>query len=223
MKKLYQYTMILLAGVLGACSSMSVSDPYSDSFPADFDVNVYMALHPELRILQVKDYVSNQNAATEAAWAQQGLDAATLKAKDEAAFKTNTTALASIYANPYLGGYNAAGWETDQADSTVLADLLAFNFIGTTEDLTELQNIPVNEFLISQQYIMFGQSHGWAYRLCTEAEAADLVNHPDRKTLKIDSLQRASATAEKAADAMKFVADTNLYCRDAAGADRVIQ
>ena len=48
MKKIYQYTMILLAGVLGACGSMSVDDPYVEALPADFNPQEYLALHPIL-------------------------------------------------------------------------------------------------------------------------------------------------------------------------------
>ena len=48
MKKLHQYMMILVAGVLGACGSMSVSDPYAEALPADFNAQEYLSLHPQL-------------------------------------------------------------------------------------------------------------------------------------------------------------------------------
>lgn len=48
--------------------------------------------------------------------------------------------------------------------------LLKFNFYGTTDDLAALATVPVDTFAISSQYLMFGQAHGWAYRVCTDAE-----------------------------------------------------
>ena len=222
MKKLYQYTMILMAGVLGACSSMSVSDPYSDSFPADFDVNVYSALHPELRMIQITDYVAKRNSETKAAWTAQGIDAATISAataNDEAAFAADAATLQTIYTNYYMG----TDWATDATSPTVLAALNAYNFIESTNDLALLNEVPINNLLISEQYIMFGMSHGWAYRVCTDAEAADDVNHPNRATLPIKALQDSTARAATVPEAKNFVADTHLYCRDANGIDRLIQ
>lgn len=48
--------------------------------------------------------------------------------------------------------------------------LLKFNFNDTKDDLAALATVPVDTFAISSQYLMFGKSHGWAYRACTDAE-----------------------------------------------------
>ncbi len=48
--------------------------------------------------------------------------------------------------------------------------LLKFNFNDNLDDLAALANVPVDTFAISSQYLMFGKSHGWAYRACTDAE-----------------------------------------------------
>lgn len=47
-----------------------------------------------------------------------------------------------------------------------------FNMIGfPKETLYEtLAAVPMDEFAISYQYTVFGRSHGWAYRRCTEEE-----------------------------------------------------
>lgn len=48
--------------------------------------------------------------------------------------------------------------------------LLKFNFHGITDDLAALAAVPVDTFAISSQYLVFGQSHGWAYRTCLDSE-----------------------------------------------------
>lgn len=51
-----------------------------------------------------------------------------------------------------------------------LTRLKKFNFHNTEDDLTALAAVPVDTFAISSQYLMFGQSHGWAYRACLDSE-----------------------------------------------------
>lgn len=48
----------------------------------------------------------------------------------------------------------------------------SFNMVGVPkETLYEvLLAVPMDEFAISYQYTVFGRSHGWAYRRCTEEE-----------------------------------------------------
>ena len=60
MKNLHQYMLILVAGVLGACGSMSVNEPYAEALPADFNPQEYLTLHPELHIAEIKDYVYSE-------------------------------------------------------------------------------------------------------------------------------------------------------------------
>ena len=48
--------------------------------------------------------------------------------------------------------------------------LNALNLANTTNDYETLKATPLDTFAISYQYVMYGRSHGWAYRPCTEAE-----------------------------------------------------
>lgn len=48
--------------------------------------------------------------------------------------------------------------------------LLKFNFNDNLDDLAALAAVPVDTFAISSQYLVFGQSHGWAYRTCLDSE-----------------------------------------------------
>ena len=219
MKKLYQYTMVLLAGVLGACGSMSVNDPYAEALPADFNTTVYMNLHPELRTAQIKDYVAFENDVYQDSVTKAGGDYSAIKTADETAFLADVASLMQICTNPLLAGWSAercAAWETDAA---VKKDLLAFNIVGTVTDLAALTAIPTDEVAISQQFIVFGQSHGWAYRACTETEAANPTHIIPEDPVDADG----KPIANKATSEAEFVADTHLYCRDAAGVDHLIQ
>jgi hypothetical protein len=207
MKKLYQYTMILLACVLGACSSLEVSDPYSENLPAGFTAQGYMDVHPILRKLQIKDYVEVHNAYVQDSLQKLGLDYAAVKAADDAAFAAlDPAVLAAICADKFLGGYPAASCANPAADEAIMKDLMEFNFVGVPDDFTALTQVPIDEIAISQQYVVFGQAHGWAYRWC---DATELAN-PGRDQAIID------AQAKRAASADKFVADPGIYCMDAA-------
>ena len=232
MKKLYQYTMILLAGVLGACSSLEVSDPYTDSFPAGFTAQAYMQLHPILRKLQIKDYVEMKNSLVKDSVTKAGGDYAALKASDDALFAASP-ALAQICSDPFMGGYPLEACANAAADATIMKDLADFNFVGVADDFAALSQVPVDEVAISQQYIVFGQSHGWAYRFCDATELANMTrdqvtvivaNQPGlppgcqvidpeatRAQCRIIDLQ-----ATRVDDSKKFVADPGFYCMDPA-------
>ena len=223
MKKLYQYTMILLAGVVGACSSLDVSDPYSENLPSDFSAQTYMEMYPYLRKFQYKDFAEARNL-----YVQDSLKALdsknyrttykALKEADEANFKAMDPAiLAEICKDPFMGGYPAESCVNVAANAEIMKDLIEFNMIGI-DDYSALRNFPVDEVAISQQYVIFGRSHGWAYRWCTEAETQDPDHHPARELLPIAAQQSTRAESPE-----EFVADTGLYCRDAAGVVRLIQ
>ena len=209
MKKLYQYTMILLAGVVGACSSLDVSDPYSENLPSDFSVATYMQMYPRLRKYQIKDYVKARNVLVEDSLTKLGLDYNAIKTQDEANFKANTAALIEICKNPFLGSYPEASCANPAADATIMKDLAGFNFINVADDFAILSNnnvtIPVDSVAISQQYIVFGRDHGWAYRWCvSEADLAGPVRDP-----AIEAAQAAPVD-----DPDKFVADPGIYCKE---------
>lgn len=243
MKKLHHYMMILLAGVLGACSSMSVDDPYEDSFPAGFSNKEYVELHPYLLTLQIKDYVNDYNGRVKK---EIGIAAYNAKvSEDSATLFGNVAMVQQIYLDPIYVGGTAAAWDSafqeltviEAAKAAVAADsagvdaetkatakkspslwkaiqgeVTLFNFIGVADDITALKNIPIDSMAFSSQYVMYGRTHGWAYRACR----ADEVNNTPRSSMQISQTQATAAAKGE------FVADNNLYCRDAAGVDRQI-
>ncbi len=220
MRKLYQYTMILLAGVLGACSSLEVSEPYSDSFPAGFTAQTYMQLHPILRKLQIKDYVEMRNSLVKDSVTNAGGDYAALKAADDATFAASPT-LVQICSDPFMGGYPVDVCAAAAADANILKDLTELNFVGVADDFTALTQVPVDEVAISQQYIVYGESHGWAYRFCDATELANITR--DQVTVSVLNAQGIPVDSaitklqEKTVDdPKKFVADPGHYCMDPA-------
>jgi hypothetical protein len=221
MKKLHQYMMILVAGVLSACGSMSVSDPYAEALPADFDPAVYMALHPELRVRQIKDFVADYNSQVKA---RLGANYDATKKADDAAFLADLNLVGLIYTYPQIGAHTAEQWTALSAD-LALPDtsvaykqtrnvLLEYNFIDVADDFSMLLTAPVDYQAVSQQYNVFGRDHGWAYRACLPEEA----NNTPRSSLPIYAIQATPKEVEGG-----FVADPGYYCRDAAGIDRLIR
>jgi hypothetical protein len=219
MKKLYQYTMILLAGVVGACSSLEVSDPYSENLPSDFSAEMYRDIHPYLHTLQIKDYVKARNAFVKDSLEQLGINYNEFKAQDDESFKAmDPNLLAAICKDPHMGTKPEASCVNVAANTDIMKELIAFNLVAVADDYTALSSFPVDFVAISQQYVVFGRSHGWAYRWCSEAESQDLEHHPVRDNLPIANQQGTTAETPES-----FVPDTGLYCRDAAGNDRLIQ
>ena len=53
--------------------------------------------------------------------------------------------------------------------------LKKLNFIDTQDDYAKLKTVPLDSLAFSYQYALYGRSHGWAYRPCTEAEKAHPV------------------------------------------------
>ena len=221
MKKLHQYMMILVAGILGACSSMSATDPYAEALPADFDPAVYMALHPELRVRQIKDFVADYNSQVKT---NLGSGYTAAKNADDDAFFADMNAVMAIYTHPQIGAHSAEEWTALSAD-LALPDsssakkktrnvLAEYNFVGVADDATMLLAVPVDYQAISQQYNVFGKDHGWAYRVCLPEEA----NNTPRGMLPIAQEQSVIKEVDGA-----FVADPGYYCRDAAGIDRLIR
>ncbi|WP_173476011.1 hypothetical protein [Fibrobacter succinogenes] len=217
MKKVYQYMMILMAGVLGACGSMSVNDPYAEALPADFNTQEYLALHPILAAQQYKDFVSDHNA--------QAKVNDSSKAADKAAFAANMDAIAFIYTNPLMEAHSQEQWAQFVADLSspesstkaqgVIDNLASsYNFDDTTDDVALLSSVQIDYLAIAQQFTVFGRDHGWAYRYCHPDEAA---NTP--RSLLRDAAQDTIITMVERG----FKPDTGLYCRDAAGIVRLIQ
>ena len=67
MKKSLHLLTALGFFALTACSSLDVNEAEAieGNYPDDFSAAEYMALHPELRSLQIRDYVKNYNKALE--------------------------------------------------------------------------------------------------------------------------------------------------------------
>ena len=98
---------IAIASALVGCSSMAVDEDeaLAGNLPADFDVNEYRSLHPELERLQRRDYIANYNAALQSA---AGADFSAIKAADEAAFESDTAAMHKILVT--YAGYTEEQW-----------------------------------------------------------------------------------------------------------------
>lgn len=107
MKKMKKFLPLISLAALMACSSMDVSESESmaENYPDDFDVTVYMELHPELRSLQIQDYVSNYNTAL-------GLEKEAIT-EDTTAFLADTAQLHVIFTTPEYAGYSEDIWEED--------------------------------------------------------------------------------------------------------------
>ena len=226
MKNLPQYMLILVAGVLGACGSMSVNDPYAEALPADFNPQEYMTLHPELYIYQIRDNVEAYNSQV-----KKNLDETSYqlnKTTDKAAFVANLDVVGLIYTHPLLGGNTQEKWASVVAGLS-LPDTVpeyksakneidnlekTYNLIGVADDFNTLFAFPIDYQAISQQFNVFGRDHGWAYRVCRPEEGAN----PLRSTLPIAEQQKNIVSVDGA-----FIADTGYYCRDAEGNDRLIQ
>lgn len=52
----------------------------------------------------------------------------------------------------------------------VVRQLKLFSFHDTEKDYEKLLEVPVDTFAISYQYVLFGRSHGWPYRVCKDDE-----------------------------------------------------
>ena len=221
MKNLHQYMLILVAGVLGACGSMSVNEPYAEALPADFNPQEYLTLHPELHIAEIKDYVADYNSQVKANY---GNEYEALKDADNEAFIANKDVVKAIYVHPQIGSHTEQQWNnlleklslpnsTDEYKSAHNA-LATYNMIGVDNDMSFLLAVPVDYQAVSQQFNVFGRDHGWAYRVCRPEEGAN----PLRSSLPIASIQQNIVKVDGT-----FIADEGLYCRDAEGNDRLIQ
>lgn len=111
---------IAVASALVGCSSMAVdeNEALEGNLPADFDVNEYMELHPELKRLQIKDYIAIHNESAEKAAKAAGTAAEfkTAKAADEAAFEADTATIHKIVT--VYAGYSEDAWNLTLQSST---------------------------------------------------------------------------------------------------------
>lgn len=115
MKYLHHYLTLIAAVALTACSSMEVDEDevFAENFPKDFVDSVYMQVHPELRSLQIKDYVKSYNDSLSTS---SGSDFDEKKQKDIDAFNANVEQLHEIFVNPYYMGYSEKVWEDNMSE-----------------------------------------------------------------------------------------------------------
>lgn len=116
-----------VATALMGCSSMDVeeSEALAGNVPADFDVNEYIALHPELLRVQIQEYVASYNEkAKSAATAAGEVYSAAFKDSviaDSLSFLDSVNQIRAI-ARDYAG-YNreadSIAWETSLLPTTV--------------------------------------------------------------------------------------------------------
>ena len=121
MKHIRLYLTTLVAAFMAACSSMEVDDNelYSENFPKDFVDSVYMELHPELRAIQIKNYVKNHNAALKDSLSEEAYNK--LMTDDTTAFFGDTAALHQLFVDHYCMGFSEEAWE-DTWTGTVSLD-----------------------------------------------------------------------------------------------------
>ena len=130
---------IAVASAVVGCSSMAVdeNEALEGNLPSDFDVNEYMELHPELKRLQIKDYIANyNNRVTKAAAGSAEFKAA--KAADETAFE-DTASMRKIMTT--YAGYTDEAWSIalqnslkDSAVTETRKDTLALGVKSKTEE-----------------------------------------------------------------------------------------
>ena len=158
--------MILVAGVLGACGSMSVSDPYAEALPADFNAQEYLSLHPQLRVRQIKDFVADYNSQVKDSLGKE-YDA--VKKADDDAFLANTDMLGAIYMHPQIGGHTSDDWagiladfalpDTSKGKKITRSMMAEYNFVGVADDASLLLSVPIDYQAVAQQYHVFGRDH----------------------------------------------------------------
>lgn len=184
------------AALMAACSSMDIDDDkaLSENFPSDFTVGEYLAINPQVSGQQLRDYVSNFNAKKKV---ELGDAYEAKAAADEEAFVADTASMHLILVDPSMGGYNEVNWATiwakvvketkDTASGTVKVDtvqntisgsdlsyVMLFNLVGETNDYAALQKAPIDTFAVTYHFVLYGKTHGWAYRPCKDSEK----NHP---------------------------------------------
>lgn len=129
---------IAVASALVGCSSMAVdeNEALEGNLPADFDVNEYMELHPELKRIQIKEYIVEYNKKVSKA---AGAEFSEAKAADEAAFVADTATMHKIVT--VYAGYSEDAWNLtlqsstkDSAVTETKTDTLALGVKSKTEE-----------------------------------------------------------------------------------------
>lgn len=148
-------SLLLSASALAfmACSSLEVSNPEEENFPADWSAAAYMAVNPDLRAMQIRDQVSIMNT-------RSGIAA---DEADAAAFEAIMGDVALNYA-----GFTAANW--DAVDKAKVKFVMGFNVNGATNELEILATIQPDTTALAMQFVSYGRREGRPYRMCGEGE-----------------------------------------------------
>lgn len=75
------------------------------------------------------------------------------------------SASCKVVVNSISGGLSAA----------TKRQLLKFNFEDSSDDLNLLAQVPVDSEAFSLQFLAYGKSHGWAYRMCRDDELGNPI------------------------------------------------
>lgn len=155
MKK--QISLLLSASALAfmACSSLEVSNPEEENFPADWSAAAYMAVNPDLRAMQIMDQVAIMNLKSGVA-----ADAA-----DDAAFEAVMGDIAVTYA-----GFTAANW--DAADASKVKHVKSYNVHGVTNEMELFATMELDTAALAMQYVSYGKREGRPYRACAAGEGS---------------------------------------------------
>ncbi|SHK76776.1 hypothetical protein [Fibrobacter sp. UWEL] len=138
-----------------ACSSLEVSNPEEENFPADWSVAAYLTVNPDLRAMQIKDQVTILNT-------KSGLAS---DAADETAFEAIMGDVALNYA-----GFTAASWDATDASKTKYVK--SFNVYGVANELELFATLQLDSTAIGMQFVSYGRREGRPYRACAEGEGA---------------------------------------------------
>lgn len=150
-----KFSLLISASALAfmACSSLEVSNPEVENFPANWSVAAYLNANPDLRALQIMDQVTILN--TKSGFASD--------AADDAAFEAIMGDVAVNYA-----GFTAATW--DAADAAKTKYVKSFNVYGVTNELELFATMTLDSAAVEEQYVSYGRREGRPYRMCADGE-----------------------------------------------------
>lgn len=186
MKKMKKFLPLISLAALMACSSMDVSEDeaVAENYPDDFDVTVYMELHPELRSLQIQDYVSTYNSALTSGLGTE--DKAAYITEDTTAFLADTAQLHVIFTTPEYAGYSEDIWEEDwmSISITVVDTVLTptefdtiyvkLDSINAETEETTVLTVYYPEFNLDEETNSKGTVSGYSDSAMTEAVSYDV-------------------------------------------------
>ena len=143
-----------------ACSSLEVSNPTEENFPADWSVVEYINANPDLRALQLLDQVKMWNDVSG-------------NEKDDDAYIADSALVKKIAVN--YAGFTEAN--LNLADKDVVKYLKRFNMYGIPDETLVFDTLTLDTLAFSEQFVSYGKIEGRPYRMC--ASTAGLVKKGD--------------------------------------------